>query len=175
MDIKKKYLLLDTCIVQDTGDRNESKSNAVLSYFEHLSKSYDLAISEITVFENLQGLWDVKANQALAHLKTYEWKEVTDKVLILAASLGGLYKGSSLTIETGDKIIASTAILLDAHILTRNYNDFPSPFFVQYSWYPISFQVGHYTRTIDYIIYEPNKDIIKRRFSDNEEKQNKSG
>src|SRR6185369_6094442 len=149
----KKYLLLDTCIIQDTGDKNASKSNAVLDYLKELDTYYNLAISEITIFENLQGLWGKRANQALKVLKTYEWKQITNKVLILSASLGGLYRTiTSSNIETGDKIIASTTILLDAHVLTKNYEDFPSPFFNQYMWKPIPFQVGHYTRTIDYII-----------------------
>lgn len=102
-----KYIFLDTCIIQDIGSSND-KSKAVIGYLTELAQEgFRLVISEFTIYENIQGLWDKRASKAIQILKDYEAKEVTKSVLFMAAYLQGLYHDEKYdNIADGDKIIA---------------------------------------------------------------------
>lgn len=165
------YILIDTCVVQDAGSSNKDCHKKVADYLNSLNKRFRLAISEITVFENLHGLWGNKATKAVSILRGFEWKEVSTNVLTLSSIMGGLYKEESNSLSScsvPDKIIASTAILLKGFVLTRNHSDFPAPFFIQDEWAPISFRKSHYIQTYDLGLYKPNYTLIGRRIKQNE-------
>lgn len=168
----KKYLLIDTCVIQDAGSSTKSKSDGVLSFLKSLAEEgFDLVISEFTIYENLQGLWGKKATEAGEILKNYESKEVSRKVLIMASLFLSLYREERIeNISDGDKIIAATAVLEDGLILTRNHKDFPSPFFINTKYSPIAYQTNHHSQTLDYIIYKPNIPLLNRRVGENENK-----
>lgn len=167
------YIILDTCVIQAASSKNHHKSEAALQYLKRFNNSSQLAISEISVFENLQGLWGKRADKALQKLKQFEWKEVNGTVLILASQLGGLYNqsGSGLAnIQTGDKLIAATAILLQGFVLTINPRDFPAPFFYQQEWEPLTYQNSHYSQTLDLYVLAPNFALINRVITDKDSK-----
>src|SRR3989344_7616541 len=88
----KKYLLLDTNIIQYAGNKNKALSENVRTQLLSLEKSgYSIVISQYSVFENLQGLWGNKAEEATALLAKFEQKIVSKEVLVLSSILGGLY------------------------------------------------------------------------------------
>ena len=164
----KKYIIIDTCIIQHAGSSDEGKSEAIIKCLEKLSsEEYSLAISEFTLYENLHGIWGKKARQAAETLKSYEWKIVSNQVLTLASMLGGLYKDEQVDYMTpGDKIIAATTILEHGFVLTENHRDFPSPFFICKQFLPITYIANHHQRTIDLCLYEPNSPLIARRVNE---------
>ena len=168
----KPYLFVDTCIIQASGVKEKPKSEIVIKTLEKISSDYRLSISEFTLYENLHGLWGKRAINAAALLKKYERKVVSDKVLIFASLLGGLYFDEKYDgIDAGDKIIAATAILENGFVLTENHKDFPHPFFKTKQSIPLTyFTAGRYRKTIDLAIYEPDRILIERRIeeADNE-------
>lgn len=169
----KKYLFIDTCIVQFTGDKNKSKSEAVIQCLNLLTKEgYSLVISEITIYENLHGLWGIKAKQATDILRKYEKKVISDNVLIVASLLGGLYHDERVDgIDSGDKIIAATAILENGFVLTENHKDYPHPFFLTERSIALPYITGgKYTKTIDLALYIPNIKLISRRIKEKDSK-----
>jgi hypothetical protein len=163
--IKKTYnIYIDTCVIQASGSKDKAKSEIVTLFLSELIKSnFSLVISEVTYFENLQGLKGAQAEKAVSILKKYEWKEITNEVLTVAALLGTFYseKGRK-DVDMGDKIIAASAFLDNGFILTENHKDFPNPFFILRRHYPLIYTKGHYKQTIDLGLYAPNNKYIKR-------------
>lgn len=168
----KRYLFIDTCVIQAAGNKTKNKSEAVINSLKTLANDgFSLAISEFTLYENLHGLWGKEAMAAVDILKKYERKVVSDKVLILASVLGGLYHDAGYDkdrIKSGDKIIAATAILEAGFILTENHKDFPHPFFITQRSLPLIYKESHHNKTIDLAIYEPNWQLINRRVAEKE-------
>jgi len=167
----KTYVFVDACVIQAAGDRDKAKSEAVIICFNELiAEGYSLAISEITLFENLQGLWGQREKKVADRLKGFESKVVSKLVLRLAAILHGLYiQEKRNDIDVGDKILAATAILEKGYILTENHKDFPPPFFTTKKSIAISYlKDGRVSKTIDLALYEPNTKILNRRINENE-------
>lgn len=170
MDLSKTlrdrpYLFIDTCVIQTAGSKDKSKSEAVIKFLEESAKNYRFAISEFTIYENMNGLMGEKAREAIQLLDTYESKLVSDRVLLMASLLGGLYHGEKYDgVDAGDKIIAATAILEDGFVLTENHKDYPHPFFLTEKSIPLThITSGRYRKTIDLAIYRPNRNLIERR------------
>lgn len=163
------FVFVDTCVVQFAGHKNKSKSEAVLACLDSLTyEELILCISEITLYESLHGLWGKKSEEVLLRLNTYKQKEVSSDILRFASLLGGLYHEEKIDgIDTGDKIIASTAILEKGFILTTNHKDFPHPFFLTEQSFALSYKVGHFIKTLDLALYKPNFSLIARRIEEN--------
>lgn len=160
-------LILDTCVIQAMGNKNQDKARAVIEQLRELKKEYSFFISEVTVFENLQGLWGEKRQKALETLKRISWKAITVKVIAFASILGGLYHEEGVqSAGLADKIIASTAILLGGSVLTSDHQDFPNPFFKQERLIPVKFKKGLNFRTYDMSLFKPNNLLIKRILSE---------
>lgn len=169
----KKYLFIDTCVIQFAGDKNKSKSEAVIQCLNLLTKEgYNLAISEIAFYENLQGLWGKKVESAHAFLRAYEYKEVSRTVLLIASILGSLYRDEKIDwVDMGDKIIAATALLAGGFVLTENHKDYPHPFFLTEKSIPLTYITGgKYNKTIDIALYKPNILLISRRIKEKDSK-----
>lgn len=162
------YLFIDTCVIQDAGNNRKVFSETVINLLTDLSKEgFRVVISEFTVYENLQGLWGKRAIEASKILNSYESKAVSRDVLVVASFLQGLYREEGYeNIDAGDKIIASTCILEDGLILTRNHKDFPHPFFITVRSIPLSYKIHHYKMTVDYSLYKPNLELINRRIEE---------
>ena len=167
------YLFIDTCVIQAAGSKEKLKSEIVISELEKIAKDYSLAISEFTLYENLHGLWGKRRSDAAKLLRIYERKVVSDKVLLIASLLGGLYHDENLEgIDVGDKIIAATAILENGFVLTENHKDFPHPFFLTERSIPLTcLTAGKYSKTIDLAIYRPDHNLIKRRINEADSKK----
>jgi len=163
-------VILDTCIIQAAGDANKSKSESLLNLFDNLStEGYKLAISEISVFENLHGLWGKKAAKASESFNKLVTKVVSREVLVLASILGGLYKDlGGENISAGDKIIGSTAILENGLVMTENHKDFPPPLWFPRQFFQVTYSKNHYRKTLDIGLYEPRTEVINRKISENE-------
>lgn len=168
VQLDKRYIFIDTCIIQYMGESNRSRSTSIIKCLTSLKEQdYSLAISQITLYENLHGLWGDKAKKAEDLLETYESKEVSAQNLVFAAWLGGLYHDEKMDgVDIGDKIIASTAILEGGFVLTANHKDYPSPFFLTKESFALPYQVGHFTKTLDLILYKPNFVLIARRIEE---------
>lgn len=168
----KKYIIIDTCVIQAAGHKKQTdKSKSIAICLEGLSKrDYNLAISEITAYKNLQGLWGRRAKEAVKLLQAFESKEVNRDVLLLGAMLGGLYHDEQVSVSVGDTIIAATAVLLGGFVLTENQRDFPPPFFTQLEWLPIHYvdQQARRDKTIDLGLLKPNIELIGRRIHERE-------
>lgn len=171
----KKYLLLDTNIIQYAGNKNKALSKSVRERLLSLEKSgYSIVISQYSVFENLQGLWGNKAEEATALLAKFEQKIVSKEVLVLASILGGLYgrENDLKGISEGDKIIAATAMLTNALVLTRNHRDFPIPFFIQEEFFTLDYTDGNRKKLLDLGLYKPNTKIINSKVAELEPQNN---
>ncbi|MEK7571998.1 MAG: PIN domain-containing protein [Patescibacteria group bacterium] len=172
-DKKASLVFVDTCVVQYSNDSNKSKAESVIKCLASSGEQIgSLTISEITVYEYLHGLFGSKRKKALAVLSTYEKKIVSARVLLFASILGGLYHDEKIDgIEMGDKLIAATAITENGYILTANHKDYPHPFFVTEESFALPYQVGHYKKTLDIVLYKPNLALLVRRL---EEKSNEN-
>lgn len=166
------YIFLDTCVIQDLGSSNKSKSEAVLKLLDDLtSQKFRLVISEFTIYENLQGLLGQRAKSASETLYKFETKTVSREVLTLASFLQGLYHDEKIdNISDGDKIIGSTAILEAGKVLTRNHKDFPSPFYIAEKFFALTYETGKTKMTLDIGLYNPNVPLIVRRMEANKNK-----
>lgn len=166
----KKYIFLDTCIFQYVGDKNKSKSAVVRDCLDGLvKKGFILAVSEITMFEHMHGLWGVRAEKAYNLLNVYEWKAITKIILLWATWLGGFYHDEKQDgIDVGDKIIAATAISEGGFVLTANHKDYPHPFFITVESYALEYDVSHYKKTLDVVLYKPNLELMARRLQEKE-------
>lgn len=164
---KGQYIILDTCVIQAAGSKEKNKADCVQLCLKQLKKNgYRLALSQITVYENLCGLWGERVEPAMKVLRDFEWKEIPLNVLTLASLLAGLYNRTDSNV--GDQIIAATAILEDGLVFTENHKDFPNPYFTQKEWYPLSYQKGSGRRTMDLILYQPQLSLISRKINEME-------
>lgn len=162
---KLPYLFLDTCVVQMLADRDSYKSKAVRKVIvEELSTKYLLSISAMTAYENLHGLRGKKLGAAATLLSTFETKDITREVLVVAALIGGMYPKEEDHIRAGDKIIGATVFLEEGFLITENHKDFPHPFYLTERYLPITYETGgHFKKTIDLSIYKPNILCIDRK------------
>lgn len=164
-----RYVFIDTQIIQYSADKNKSKSQAFWGLFNNLKKQrLELAISEIVIFESLFGRYGKKQEEGYKYLSQFIKKAVEELTLLAAAEVGGLYIDEGFSnIKPGDQIIAATAFLEKGLILTRNYKDFPSPFFKEIEWFPTTYKIkGRYKETIDVCLYEPRYKLIVRRIKE---------
>lgn len=134
---QKSQLILDTNAIQYGCDGKYSEK--LLEVLTLLNKEYEFAVSSITTYEFFAGLSGKRGTRMMQSgrefLTTLRNIPIENTHLRIAAALRTCYKCNDLTkgIEGGvsfpDGLIGATAVVLDAHILTGNSNDFPSPFF----------------------------------------------
>lgn len=111
-----------------------------------LSKSYEISISKITIQEIIsKGTKDVDG--IISGLRSFKRFEVDDFVLVFAGLMTCIgVKGSF------DSIIASTAFLNGASILTGNQKDFPEPFFTETKSWSLTYK-DNGNRTVHQMIH----------------------
>jgi predicted nucleic acid-binding protein len=84
-----------------------------------------LVASEVVRFELLSGAHE-KEMEGLEHFSSaISWVSVTEEVARTAAALARRYRRSHSGIDAGDYLIAATALLLEAELLTANVRHFP--------------------------------------------------
>ena len=127
----KKYFLLDTCIAEYWMD--EYMQPAISSQLTvWAGEVFEMAISEISYAELLDGAYRSKIDRVKELVGTYTQLEVSQRVLIGSAILSNVYrKKSQKTSGAGlqDKIIAATSFIYNLPIITADIHDFPHPFF----------------------------------------------
>ena len=85
----------------------------------------DVVASELVRFEVLAGARDSEARAIERFLGALEWVPVNRRVSRLGGALARRYRTSHSGIEDIDYLIAATALVLDAELLTTNVRHFP--------------------------------------------------
>jgi predicted nucleic acid-binding protein len=92
---------------------------------EKLAASDDLVASELVRFELLAGARDDELDAIDTFCAAVEWVPVGTEVAKAGGVLARRYRASHGGIEDVDYLIAATALLLDADLLTTNVKHFP--------------------------------------------------
>lgn len=85
----------------------------------------DLAASELVRFELLAGIRTKELTAFEDFCSALHWAEVTEDVTRVAGHLARRYRRSHSGIGAVDYLIAATAIVVDADLLTTNVRHFP--------------------------------------------------
>jgi predicted nucleic acid-binding protein len=133
-------------------------TDKTLNILIELTKTYSLAISKVTIMEVLsKGTKDI--NKITKLFKAFKTYDVSDEVLMYA----GLLYSSGIKGHI-DSIIASTAFLNNASILTSNQKDFPEPLFTEFAYWHISYKDKcNRTKTDNLYHLSANLDKIGKR------------
>ena len=114
--------LLDTSVAIDHL-RGSSPAVDLLSGLIEVEEP--LLASEVVRFELLAGVRE-KEVEALEHFfSALSWVPVGEEVARAADSLAQRHRGAHSGIDDADYLIAATALLLDAELLTTNVRHFP--------------------------------------------------
>ena len=112
-------VILDTSILIDFL-RGRRAAVALVSGLDAVPTS-----SEICRVELMQGLRPGEREDAEALMGAIQWLPVVEPISRRAGELGQLWRGSHSGIGAADLIIAASAELLDARLLTLNVRHFP--------------------------------------------------
>lgn len=85
----------------------------------------DLVASELVRFELLAGIRDKERGALEEFCSALRWAAVTEDVARVAGQLAHRYRRSHSGIGAVDYLIAATAIVIDADLLTTNVRHFP--------------------------------------------------
>ncbi|MGH3521822.1 MAG: type II toxin-antitoxin system VapC family toxin [Mycobacterium sp.] len=85
----------------------------------------DLVASELVRFELLAGIRDTELGAFEEFCSALRWAEVTEDVARVAGRLARRYRRGHSGIGAVDYLIAATAIVIDADLLTTNVRHFP--------------------------------------------------
>jgi predicted nucleic acid-binding protein len=101
---------------------------AVLGFIEKLSENNALAISALTITELRSGWTKKEADFLLPRLYAFcDIIPVTKEIAEQAGRWRQEYKGKGLSLGTPDTVIAATAYLNHASLVTNNTKDYPMP------------------------------------------------
>jgi len=84
-----------------------------------------LVASEITRFELLAGVRKAELDSLEAFFSSLAWAPIDEEISIAAGTLAQGLRRSYNGIDDADYLIAATAIVLDADLLTTNVRHFP--------------------------------------------------
>ena len=84
-----------------------------------------LVASEVVRFELLAGARDGEMEGIEDFSSAFSWVPVSEEVARTAAALARRHRRSHSGIDDADYLIAATALLLDAELLTTNVRHFP--------------------------------------------------
>lgn len=117
--------LLDSDVLIDLFNR---KSKTVELISELVAERAGIAISVVSITEVRAGWDDDQASQYLP--KLYDLVNITPVTAEIAEKAGGyrkMYSKKGKVIHTIDAIIATTAIINNYWLITRNLKDYPMP------------------------------------------------
>jgi predicted nucleic acid-binding protein len=140
-------VILDTNIIGSLLDRN--RVGGILNALQALSENHDFLVSQYTHYELLKkGSSDVKA--LMRFVNNFRYFIIDSSVLFFGAML------SCLGIkDDGDNIIAATALLNKATILTANQRHFPVKYFDEELSWSITFKDQMRTHTEHIYLLKP--------------------
>jgi predicted nucleic acid-binding protein len=90
-----------------------------------LEQRVPLVSSEIVRFELLAGVRPMDEDSLEAFLQVAEWLPVTEPICRRAAAFARAFRGTHSGIDAADYLIAATAAVIDAALLTTNVRHFP--------------------------------------------------
>ncbi|ORV14071.1 type II toxin-antitoxin system VapC family toxin [Mycobacterium celatum] len=114
--------LLDTTIAVDHL-RGEPAAVGFLATV--IESGEDLVASELVRFELLAGVRDKELDALEEFCSALRWAAVTEEIARVAGGLARRYRQSHSGIGAVDYLIAATAIVIDAELLTTNVRHFP--------------------------------------------------
>ncbi len=165
--LKAPDILLDSCVIQYIADKRIR--NGLVPYLtDILKRNHTLALSEITVYELLQGAPITKEAELIDWIKVFKHYVVDLNVLVAAARLRTFYDMNKLPqaqISDGDKIIAATSTLTGSLVLTANGNDFPRPFFIEVEQRQVYYSSKNIQKMITLQLLAPNHVVLTNFFS----------
>jgi predicted nucleic acid-binding protein len=90
-----------------------------------VESSETLAASEILRFELVAGVRDDELPALEQFFSAVSWVAIGEDVTRAAGELARTYRGANSGIDDADYLIAATALLLEADLLTTNVRHFP--------------------------------------------------
>ncbi|MEX2619557.1 MAG: type II toxin-antitoxin system VapC family toxin [Egibacteraceae bacterium] len=90
-----------------------------------LDSQVTLVTSEVVRFELLAGARPANEQALETFLEVLDWVPVTEAVARRAVAFARGFRGSHSGIDTADYLVAATATVLDAPLLTTNVRHFP--------------------------------------------------
>lgn len=84
-----------------------------------------IAASEVVRFELLAGVRDDEVEALEEFFSVLSWVPVEESITRLAGSLARRHRNSHAGIDDADYLIAATALVLEADLLTTNVRHFP--------------------------------------------------
>jgi predicted nucleic acid-binding protein len=156
------YFLLDTCIAEYwlNEDIQPAITNQLITWADTV---FELAISEISYAELIDGAYKSKIKRVKELLNTYTQFEVSQRVLSGAGILSNVYKAKDKQTNGAglqDKIIAATSFIYNLPIITADVRDFPHPFFTTVVSENLRYAKKDKTHYITVDILRPNTTML---------------
>lgn len=114
--------LLDTTVAVD---HLRGAAPAVELLHRLVEDDEDVAASEVVRFELLAGVRDDELEALEQFVSALLWVPVGEEVARTAGMLARAYRKTHGDIDDADYLIAATAVVLDAELLTTNVSHFP--------------------------------------------------
>ncbi len=151
--VKKFNIICDTNIIIDL--TKEHFRPKLLNFLISLEKNKNnFYYSNYSIFELFRGVPKKLIDEYGKLLRVFHKMDVNDNIFTLAAQLMSLYRHQKIvangnvsrkdpnTIDDGDYIISASAFWYkNTAILTRNYSDFPRPFFNEFHKYFLEYKI----------------------------------
>lgn len=164
--LTSNVIILDTNVILYLG--NKYLSDPLGSYVKTYSAN-TLYYSEISVAEVFAGVVKSHSISPVERLSDFQVLHLYQEVLMLSGYLSAIYSSHSPSfqhISLADKIIAATAVLNNAHILTADVNDFPRPYFYEVSEECIMYRKKDKQYMTVFQILKPNHELISQRMNE---------
>jgi predicted nucleic acid-binding protein len=113
--------LVDTSVLIDFL-RGDTRASELLERERHEGPIH---ASEITRLEVLAGMRPKEESSTRLLLSALVWHPVDEDIAERAGQLGREWLPSHSGVDSADLAIAATALMLEAHVLTRNVRHFP--------------------------------------------------
>ena len=114
--------LLDTTVAIDHLRGNDAAVDLLRRLIED---DEDIAVSEIVRFELTAGVRSDEVSALEQFFSAFSWVPVGEEVARAAGGLARKYRPAHSGIDAVDYLIAATALLLEADLLTTNVRHFP--------------------------------------------------
>lgn len=114
--------VVDTSVLVDHL-RGHQPATALLERW--IGEAVPVVASECTRFELLTAVRSADRDEVEALCCALEWAPVTEDIARRAAGFAARYRGSHAGLDTADYLIAGTAALLGAEVVTTNVQHFP--------------------------------------------------
>lgn len=158
-------LILDSNILIYQNSDKEDLSKGMRSILYSLTDIYkELVISSISHYEVLKGVSTNKLTEFFSSINKLSTINADATVCRRAAHIHRIYHEKNIPdkqCSTEDIIIAASATVLPADVLTANGNDYPRPFFKEVGHWSIHYLHGDRRITLHIMCLRPDIEVIK--------------